>query len=575
VQIDYNVVVVGGSFGGCAAALAAGSRGHSVCLIEPSNWLGGQYSAQGVTKPDETTYTPTVGSTAAYRAFQHDVRSFYRNNYKLSASAEAQPTLNPGGNYPGFSTEPRVAHNILLAQLQNLSSVHVRLSLKVTAVATSGDVVQSVTAEDAAGNATTFTAKYFLDGTDLGDLVKMAGVEYVIGAEAKGDTHEPKAEDVAHPDWIQPITMVVALERRPNDENHTIAKPTNYDALKAAQNYTIIDGYIKKMFLQPVDMWGYREYIHASNFNDPAFPCDVSMLNMGANDYQGPSLPTDDPVRDAQIIEAARQASLGYVYWLQTELARDDRSGNGYPNLKVRADQFGTPDGTSAQAYIRESRRIKALYTIVQQDLDKEFNPGARAKNYNDSCGIGSYGALDVHPNHGIGMPPQWIEIKPFEIPLRALVPIRVKNLLPACKSIGTTHLTNGAYRLHPAEWNVGEAAGMLAAFAIDNSVLPRDVPANPKLLRALQKELLARGVPLFWWTDVHFGDAWFTAAHLVGVGGIMSGETTSMDFQPSDTFGDDAKAGVNANLGTNLNWPTNPMTRAQAAQWIVAQLGW
>ena len=63
---------------------------------------------------------------------------------------------------------------------------------------------------------------------------KMTGVEYVIGAEAKDDTHVPKAEGVAHPDWIQP-TMVVALERRPNDENHTIAKPTNYDALKAAQ----------------------------------------------------------------------------------------------------------------------------------------------------------------------------------------------------------------------------------------------------------------------------------------------------------------------------------------------------
>jgi hypothetical protein len=57
-------------------------------------------------------------------------------------------------------------------QLQNLSSVYVTLSLKVTAVAPSGDMVQSVTAEDTAGNVTTFTAKYFLDGTDLGDLVQ-------------------------------------------------------------------------------------------------------------------------------------------------------------------------------------------------------------------------------------------------------------------------------------------------------------------------------------------------------------------------------------------------------------------
>jgi hypothetical protein len=573
--VDYDVLIAGGSLGGCAAALAAATAGHSVCLIESSAWLGGQYSAQGVTKPDETTYTPTVGSTATYRAFQHAVRAFYRNNYRLSSSGGAQPTFDPGGDYPGFSAEPSVVHQVLLQQLQALRSVHVRLNLRVTAANVAGDALQSISAVDPNGVSTAFTARYFLDATDLGDLIDMAGVEHVIGAESKADTNEPKAPDVAHPDWIQPITMVVALERRPDGENHTISKPAAYEALKAQQHYTIVDGYIKKMFAQPVDMWGYRRYIRASNFNDPAFPCDLSMLNMGANDYQEATLPSGNSARDAQIIAAARQASLGYVYWLQTELPRDDGSGLGYPNLKVRPDQFGTPDGTSAQPYIRESRRIKAQYTIVQQDLDQSFNPGPRAKNYDDSCGIGDYGALDIHGLRGIGMPGDWIPIKPFEIPLRSLIPIRVTNLLPACKNIGTTHITNGAYRLHPVEWNVGEAAGMLAAFALTSNVPARAVAANAASLRAFQKQLLARGVPLFWWTDVHFGDPWFAAAHLVGVAGIMSGETSSMNFQPNDRFNDAAKAAVDSNLGRALNWPATAMTRAQAAQWIAAQLGW
>jgi hypothetical protein len=573
--VDYDVLIAGGSFGGCAAALAAATAGHSVCLIESSAWLGGQYSAQGVTKPDETTYTPTIGSTATYRAFQHAVRAFYRNNYRLSSSGGAQPTFDPGGDYPGFSAEPLVVHQVLWQQLQALRWVHVRLNLRVTAATMGGDALQSITAVDPNGVSTAFTARYFLDATDLGDLIDMAGVEHVIGAESKADTNEPKAPDVAHPDWIQPITMVVALERRPDGENHTISKPAAYETLKAQQNYTVVDGYIKKMFAQPVDMWAYRRYIRASNFNDPAFPCDLSMLNMGANDYQGATLPSGNSARDAQIIAAARQASLGYVYWLQTELPRDDGSGLGYPNLKVRPDQFGTPDGTSAQPYIRESRRIKAQYTIVQQDLDQSFNPGPRAKNYDDSCGIGDYGALDIHGLRGIGMPGDWIPIKPFEIPLRSLIPIRVTNLLPACKNIGTTHITNGAYRLHPVEWNVGEAAGMLAAFALTSNVPARGVAANEASLRAFQKQLLARGVPLFWWTDVHFGDAWFTAAHLVGVAGIMSGETSSMNFQPNDPFDDAAKAAVDSNLGRALNWPATAMTRAQAAQLIAAQLGW
>jgi hypothetical protein len=573
--VDYDIVVVGGSFGGCAAALAAASSGRSICLLEASDWLGGQYSAQGVTRPDETTYTPTVGSTATYRAFQHNVRAFYRNNYRLSAAGAAQPSFDPGGDYPGFSAEPLVAHQILLQQLQALPNVHVRFGYRVTSAAAAGDTIQSVTATDGQGTQTTFSATCFLDATDLGDLLPLAGVEFVIGAESKAQTNEPNAPDTAHPEWIQPITMVVALERRPDGENHTIAKPANYDGLKAQQRYTIIDGYIEKMFAQPVDMWSYRRYIRASNFNDPAHPCDLSMINMGANDYQVATLPTGDPAKDAAILEGARQASLGYVYWLQTELPRDDGNGLGYPNLKVRTDQFETPDGTSAQPYIRESRRVRARYTIVQQDLDQNFNKSARAKNYNDSCGVGDYGALDIHALPGVGMGGAWIPIKPFEIPLSALIPVRVQNVLPACKNIGTTHVTNGAYRLHPVEWNVGEAAGLLAGYALANGILPRDVVDNESRLRDFQKQLLARGVPLFWWTDVHFGDPWFTAAHLVGVAGIMSGESDAMDFQPSDAFGDGAKAAVDANLGRSLNWPATQMTRAQAAQWIVAQLGW
>ncbi|MBV8067021.1 MAG: FAD-dependent oxidoreductase [Candidatus Eremiobacteraeota bacterium] len=574
--MDYDVVIVGGSFGGCAAALAAAAGGHSTCLIESSGWLGGQYSAQGVTKPDETSYTPTVGSTATYRNFQHAVRAFYRNNYTLSSSGAAQPVLDPGGDYPGFSTEPLVAHNMLLQQLQAAPLLHVRLNLRVTAASVSGDTVQSVTAVDANGVATTFTARYFLDATDLGDLIALAGVEHVIGAEARADTNEPDAASVAHPDWIQPITMVVALERRPDGENHTIAKPANYDELKAQQNYTIVDGYIKKMFAEPADMWGYRRHIRASNFDDPTFPADLSMINMGANDYQGATIPSGDAGKDEQIVEAARQASLGYVYWLQTEVPRDDGSGYGYPNLKVRPDQFGSGDGTSAQPYVRESRRIKALYTVVQQDLDQSHNPGPRAKNYGDSCGIGDYGALDIHALRGVGMPGAWIPIRPFEIPLRALIPIRVNNLLAACKNIGTTHVTNGAYRLHPVEWNVGEAAGMLTSFALNSNVLPRAVAMTETTLRSFQKSLLARGVPIFWWTDVHFGDAWFAAAHLLGVAGVISGENAaSMNFQPNDPFGDGAKAAVESNLGRSLNWPSSPLTRAQAAQWIVSQLGW
>jgi hypothetical protein len=61
------------------------------------------------------------------------------------------------------------------------------------------------------------------------------------------------------------------------------------------------------------------------------------------------------------------------------------------------------------------------------------------------------------------------------------------------------THITNGCYRLHPVEWNIGEAAGALAAFCVGNKRAPREVRAKPDLLREFQNRLTQEGVPLAW----------------------------------------------------------------------------
>jgi hypothetical protein len=61
------------------------------------------------------------------------------------------------------------------------------------------------------------------------------------------------------------------------------------------------------------------------------------------------------------------------------------------------------------------------------------------------------------------------------------------------------THVTNGAFRVHPAEWNVGESAGALAAFCLRHGLSPRNVRAQEKLLRDFQRDLVALGVPLEW----------------------------------------------------------------------------
>jgi hypothetical protein len=74
-----------------------------------------------------------------------------------------------------------------------------------------------------------------------------------------------------------------------------------------------------------------------------------------------------------------------------------------------------------------------------------------------------------------------------------------MRNLLPAAKNIGTTHVTNGCYRLHPVEWGIGEVAGSLAAFCLTERCTPHQVTGDQRLRERFQTRLVADGVELRW----------------------------------------------------------------------------
>ena len=169
----------------------------------------------------------------------------------------------------------------------------------------------------------------------------------------------------------------------------------------------------------------------------------------------------------------ARELSLCFVRWLQTDAPRPeaDRVSRAAPVPEV----LGTDDGLAANAYVRESRRIAAEFTVLETHVGVEARPGAdRAEAFPDTVGVGSY-RIDLHPS-AAGRGYLDIATYPFQIPLGALLPQRLDNLLAAGKCLGVTHVTNGCYRLHPVEWNVGEAAGALAAYCLNHRVSPRAV---------------------------------------------------------------------------------------------------
>ncbi|WP_017543425.1 FAD-dependent oxidoreductase [Nocardiopsis prasina] len=528
-----EILVVGAGLGGVAAALAAADSGRRVVLTEPTDWIGGQLTSQAV-PPDEHPWIERFGCTASYRRLREGIRDHYRRVYPLRAEAAAERDLNPGaGRVSKLCHEPRVALAVLeemLAPHRSAGRVTVLLRHRPVEVSADGDHVRAVVLEDHEGGRHTVEAAYVLDATEDGDLLPMAGIAHVTGAEARSEHGEPHAPETADPANLQGITYCFAVSHH-EGEDHTIERPAMYDFWRSyrpdfwpgplvgfsAPDPRTLEPVARTFVPNPgtdplaidadqsadagdKELWGFRRILARGLHAPGAFASDITLANWPLNDYWLlPALEIEgvvdaDTVRRAH--EEARQLSLSVLYWLQTEAPRAD-GGTGFPGLRPRPDVTGAPHGLAKAAYVRESRRIRAVTTVTEQDVSLDLRGPHGIVRRHDSVGVGSY-RIDLHPSTGGD---NYVDIAsvPFEIPMGALLTERATNLLPAAKNIGTTHITNGCFRLHPVEWNVGEAAGRLAAFALDHDTTPHSVHEKTDLLREFTALLDRTGVERSW----------------------------------------------------------------------------
>jgi hypothetical protein len=525
-QVD--VLIVGGGLGGCAAALAALSLGKRVLISEETDWIGGQLTAQAV-PPDEHPWIEARGCTASYRRLRDGIRDYYRRHYPLLPEAATDPYLNPGQGWVSpLCHEPRVALAVLQAMLAPFRAdrqVEILVHHRPAAVEVDGDRVRAVTLRSDRGSDLVVQAPFVLDATELGDLLALGGVEHVVGAESQDQTGEPHA--VAGPPQPldqQAISWCFALDYRPG-ENHTIDRPEDYAFWRGYQadfwpgpqlgwvdvdpetlltrERAVFDGPPERRDSR--DFWHFRRIFWRGHYPSGRYGSDVALVNWPQVDYWlGPLIGVSDEERHRHL-RGAEQLSRSFLYWMQTEAPRDAwpdegrHGGSGYPGLRLRPDVVGRRDGLAKHVYVRESRRIQAEFTVLEQHVGVEARAGlVGAETFADTVGIGSY-RIDLHPSTA---PRTYVDVSsyPFQIPLGALIPVRVENLLPAGKNIGVTHVTNGCYRLHPVEWNVGEVAGARAAYCLDRSLGPRQVRDAPDHLADFQRVLVDKlRVDLAW----------------------------------------------------------------------------
>lgn len=524
-----EILIVGGGLGGVAAALAALDAGRSVIMTEQYDWLGGQLTSQAV-PPDEHSWVEQMAITARYRALRDGIRDYYRRHYPLTERSRAWRELNPGAGWVSrLCHEPRVAVAVIdamLAPYRASRRLEILQPYRPVGAEVEGDRVRAVRlAHRDEETEITVAASFVIDATETGDLLPLTGTEFVTGFEAQGETGEPSAPREAQPLNMQAVSICFAVDHV--DGDHTIDKPANYDFWRAyrpdfwgdrllswrAPHPRTLE-IVERSFtpnpdddplqvnadqrLSPGDtnLWTFRRIAARRNFVEGTYDSDITLVNWPMIDYfEGPvfGVPDEEAQRH---LAGADELSRAVFYWMQTEAPRSD-GGTGFPGLRLRGDITGTRHGLAQAPYIREARRIKAAYTVVEQDLSLAVRGDKGAVRYRDTVGVGMY-RIDLHPSTGGDT---YIDVGscPFEIPLGALLPQRMTNLLPAGKNIGTTHITNGCYRLHPVEWNIGEAAGALAAFCLDRSLPSQAVRERDDRLEDYQATLERAGVELRW----------------------------------------------------------------------------
>ena len=457
----YDVVVVGGGTGGTAAAIEAARDGAKVLVVEESPWLGGMLTSAGVSAVD--------------------------GNYRLRGGIFGEFADSLAVRYGGYDAlksgwvsnilfNPAVGAEILKNMADN-AGVNLRFGTSPSFPLTSSSGLSrgslwTITLTDG----TRIKARILIDGTELGDIAKAAGAAELKDSRA-----------------LQDMTYVAIVKYY--DHEVTPVKP---------------DGYNPEYYRHCTDTWSADMTLSYG-----ALPDGHIMLNwpQGGNDIYLEYL---DMPRE-EVYRQAKNRTLGYIYYLQTEL--------GYRTLGIADDVFPSADNLPFYPYYRESRRFAGKDTMT---VDAAKNP-YKYDLYTRAVAVGDYPVDHHHNQH-----PRreelshlwWGKIPSFSVPLGVTIPVNVEDLLLADKNISSSWEMNGGTRLQPVVLGIGQAAGALAAIAVKTGRHPSEVPAEE-----VQAMLLDHGCYLMPFLDLKPEDPGFRELQEKGVRGEVKGTGRSVGW--------------------------------------------
>lgn len=480
---EPQLLIIGGGASGTTAGVQAARMGINTLIIEETPWLGGMLTSAGVAAIDGNHQMPS----GLWGEFRQKLYDHYGGPKAVETGWVSNTLFEPSRG------------NLILKELAQEENLSIWYETRLRKIQKKGDHWEVEV--DANGKRRKIKAQLVIDATELGDVLAKVGVAYDIGMDSREDTGEIHAPKEAN-DIIQDLTYVVILKDYGEGADKTIPKPKGYNREEFALACDVSDPAGDGTPVMDCDqMITYGKLPNGKYMiNWPKHGNDI-YLNIIEN----------TPTEREKALEKAKLHSLGFIYFLQTEL--------GFKNLGIAEGEFPTADGLPMIAYHRESRRMKGLSQLRLHHVAEPFDQ--EEAYYRTGVAVGDY-TIDHHHLKNPDAPAiDFVKIKvpSYNVPLGSLIPQGEDRLIVAEKSISVSNIVNGATRLQPVVLGIGQAAGALAALSIQNEVAPQEVP-----VRAVQQALLDAGAYIMPYIDVKPQDEHFEPYQRIGATGILKG---------------------------------------------------
>lgn len=418
--VRTDLLIVGGTESGWAAAIQAARMGvKSITIVHDGEWLGGQYTEQGLACVDENKGNGLVGWGPDWHPMK---RSFHRFGLfkELMDRIEAFNTAKYGSPMPGkpmhgpTTFRPAEAEKIFRELLQpwiDRGQVTLKLNHIPVSALMSGDGTRVTGMTFLSGERNReeirIEAAFTIDASDWGDAVRLSGAAFEVGPDPHSRYGEPSAQkDVSAnpPNEMNPITWAMIVEQSGSES--PIPAPPHYDERRylsttpfgkkeaaalqwdhptkgagippwppgnktAARQSSILT--MRRIVEGSASKDGTTSslicYSHGQDYPLERLPRHVidalEATEPGAG-MKNLALMTRE---QRQIVfEDGKAQSLGLLHHLQTFVhQRAPDKANSLRSYHL-STEFGTADHLPPKPYIRESLRLKALYMMREQD---------------------------------------------------------------------------------------------------------------------------------------------------------------------------------------------------------------